>query len=212
MPYPRFEKLGEEKKQLIMSTALDEFGKRNFTQASLNKISKKAGLSAGALYYYFENKEDLFSTTIQHAFQNFTNYVGDIRERFRGGDYWEEIEQLALTRLELSLEHPETMEILDKLLETESSEESAQIERQFKDQAQNFIRTIFNIGIELGEVRKDLPESFLFKVHLNLAFLINQWMASNRDHFDQYSPQSKDVQEFVNKAIGMIRLALQPTA
>ena len=85
MPYPRFEKLGEEKKQLIIGTALEEFGKRSFDQASLNQISKSAGLSAGALYYYFENKEDLFSSAIQHAFEKFLNRVGDVRERFRTG-------------------------------------------------------------------------------------------------------------------------------
>ena len=210
MPYPRFEKLGEEKKQLIIGTALEEFGKRSFDQASLNQISKTAGLSAGALYYYFENKEDLFSSAIQHAFEKFLSRVGDVRERFRTGDYWGEIERLVLTRLRLTLEEPDSMAMLDRLLGIEASEQSAQVERLFKEQAREYLRNIFNIGVEQGEIREDLPEDYLFNVQLQLAFIMHQWIARNWDYFDQHSPESEEVRTFVHKAIGLTRAALQP--
>ncbi len=210
MPYPRFEKLGEEKKQLIMRTALEEFGKHSFSEASLNHISKTAGLSAGALYYYFENKEDLFSSAIQHAFQRFLSSVGDVRERFRTGDYWGEIERLVLVRLKLTLEEPDSMAILDRLLGMEASEQSAQVERLFKEQIQEYLRSVFVIGVEQGEIRTDLPEDYLFSVQLQLVFILHQWIARNGDYFDQHSPESDEVRAFVNKAIGLTRASLQP--
>ncbi len=210
MPYPRFEKLAEEKKQLIMRTALEEFGKHSFSQASLNHISKTAGLSVGALYYYFENKEDLFSSAIQHAFEKVFSSVGDIREHFRTGDYWEGIERLVLIRLKLTLEEPDSMAMFDQLLRIGGARESAEVERLFKEQAEEYLRSIFRIGVEQGEIRKDLPEDYLFSVQLQLAFVLHQWIARNWDYFDRRSPESDEVRAFVNKAIGMTRAALQP--
>ncbi len=210
MPYPRFEKLGEEKKQLIMSTVLEEFGRKSFDQASLNQISRSAGLSTGALYYYFENKEDLFSSAIQHALEKFISRVGDVRERVRTGDYWGEIERLVLARLKLTLEEPDSMAMLDRLLRIEDSGESAQVERLFKEQIQKYLRRIFDVGVERGEIRRDLPEDFLFAVHSQLAFVVHQWVARNWDYFDRHSPESEEVKTFVNKAVGLIRAALKP--
>jgi AcrR family transcriptional regulator len=210
MTYPRFEKLDEEKKQLIMGTALEKFGRNSFDQASLNQISKSAGLSTGALYYYFENKEDLFSSAIQHAMEKFLSRVGDVRERVRTGDYWGEIERLVLARLKLTLEEPESMAMLDRLLRIEDSGESAQVERLFKEQIQKYLRRIFDVGAERGEIRRDLPEDFLFAVHSQLVFVVQQWVARNWDYFDRHSPESEEVKTFVNKAIGLIRAALKP--
>ncbi len=210
MAYPRFEKLGEEKKQLIMGTALEEFGRNSFDQASLNQISKSAGLSTGALYYYFENKEDLFSSAIQHAVEKFISRAGDVRERVRTGDYWGEIERLVLARLKLTVEEPDSMAMLDRLLRIEESGQSAQVERLFKEQIQRYLRGIFDIGVERGEIRRDLPDDFLLAVHSQLVFVVHQWVARNWDYFDRHSPESEEVKTFVNKAIGLIRVALRP--
>ena len=60
MPTSVFLELSEEKKERIISGALDEFAANRFDNASTNTIVKKAGISKGSLFKYFENKEDLY--------------------------------------------------------------------------------------------------------------------------------------------------------
>ena len=58
MPRPRFEKLPPEKRETILETAAKEFAEFGYEGASLNQILAKSGISKGAAYYYFDNKED----------------------------------------------------------------------------------------------------------------------------------------------------------
>jgi len=52
------------KKELIMTVALEEFAEFGYHATSVNTIAKKANVSKGLLYNYFENKEDLLTEII----------------------------------------------------------------------------------------------------------------------------------------------------
>ncbi|PJZ80213.1 TetR/AcrR family transcriptional regulator [Leptospira meyeri] len=62
-----FERISEEKRNRILSTAIAEFANRGFTSANTNTIAQKAGISVGSLYKYFETKEDFFLTVVDHG-------------------------------------------------------------------------------------------------------------------------------------------------
>jgi AcrR family transcriptional regulator len=52
------------KREQILEGAKRVFMRSNFDAASMNDISREAGVSKGTLYVYFENKEDLFEALI----------------------------------------------------------------------------------------------------------------------------------------------------
>lgn len=60
MNLEKFEKLDENKKNRIIEAAMNEFIKEGFNGASTNTIVKNAEISKGALFNYFENKENLY--------------------------------------------------------------------------------------------------------------------------------------------------------
>lgn len=55
----QFEEIRVNKKALIMDAAIELFANEGYHPSSISKISKKAGISKGLLYNYFESKEDL---------------------------------------------------------------------------------------------------------------------------------------------------------
>ena len=67
----QFEEMRKEKRTLIMEAALEVFAEKSFLGASVSKITKKAGVSKGLLYTYFENKEDLLRKIILEGFDEF---------------------------------------------------------------------------------------------------------------------------------------------
>ena len=55
----QFEEIREEKKKLIMEVGLELFANDGYYSTSISKIAKKAGISKGLMYNYFESKEHL---------------------------------------------------------------------------------------------------------------------------------------------------------
>lgn len=60
-----FERISEEKRNRILQASINEFSNCGYEKANTNIIAKKAEISVGSLFQYFENKEDLFLTTIK---------------------------------------------------------------------------------------------------------------------------------------------------
>lgn len=73
MPTKTFLSLNKEKQALIFRIALDEFADYGFSQASTNRICRRAHISKGSMFQYFENKEDLFIYTVQKALKEIIN-------------------------------------------------------------------------------------------------------------------------------------------
>jgi len=55
----QFEEIREGKMHLIMEVALELFANEGYYVTSISKIAKKAGISKGLMYNYFESKEHL---------------------------------------------------------------------------------------------------------------------------------------------------------
>lgn len=60
MPKQTFLNLTEEKRQMIINAAIDEFAEYGFEAASINRIVSNSGISKGSFYQYFDDKMDVF--------------------------------------------------------------------------------------------------------------------------------------------------------
>lgn len=66
-PYKKaFAKIDSRKRLRVLDTATRVFAQRGFTGANINIIAKEAGVSIGAMYNYFDTKENLFLTVVDH--------------------------------------------------------------------------------------------------------------------------------------------------
>ncbi len=53
-----------EKKELLLNAAKKEFLEKGYNKASLRTICASAGVTTGALYFFFDNKADLFAAIV----------------------------------------------------------------------------------------------------------------------------------------------------
>lgn len=67
MPKPTFFNLPDDKKQLILDVAIEEFIQQGFDAASISKMVQRAGIAKGSFYQYFEDKQDLFDHLLELA-------------------------------------------------------------------------------------------------------------------------------------------------
>lgn len=58
----------KETKERLIESARAEFTEKGYMKASLRKICADAGVTTGALYFFFKDKEDLFAAIVEQPF------------------------------------------------------------------------------------------------------------------------------------------------
>ncbi len=70
----------DEVKNKILESAKKEFLEHGYQGASLRTIAKNLGLTKGALYPYFKNKEDIFTALVKGPAENLYQYMKKMQE------------------------------------------------------------------------------------------------------------------------------------
>jgi len=58
----------DKRKKMLLSRAKKLFSKRGYYQTQISDIVKEANIARGTLYQYFRNKDDIFITLLQSAY------------------------------------------------------------------------------------------------------------------------------------------------
>lgn len=66
----QFEEIREEKRTLIMDTALTHFADEGYHNTSISHIAKHAGISKGLMYNYFKSKEELLDRIVYRSMED----------------------------------------------------------------------------------------------------------------------------------------------
>lgn len=90
-PKPRWERRKDARPQELLEAALDLFVEKGFASTRLEDVAKRAGVSKGTLYLYYENKEDLFKAVVRstivpalgHAESSIAGFDGPSAELLR---------------------------------------------------------------------------------------------------------------------------------
>lgn len=70
----QFEMMREEKRNLIMDTALELFSQKGYHTTTISQIAKHAGISKGLMYNYFKSKEDLLTAIMDRSVTEIYGY------------------------------------------------------------------------------------------------------------------------------------------
>ncbi|MBL0918124.1 MAG: TetR family transcriptional regulator [Hydrogenophaga sp.] len=101
----------ERSQNTILQAARDEFAEHGLGGARMDRIAERAGLNKRLIYYYFQDKEQLFQAVLEHAYRH-------IREEERELKLLDLKPETALRRLveftwNYYLEHPEFLTLLN---------------------------------------------------------------------------------------------------
>lgn len=64
----QYKQIRKEKRELILDTALELFAEKGFHTTSVEQIAKKAGISKGLTYNYFESKNAILDAILKTGF------------------------------------------------------------------------------------------------------------------------------------------------
>lgn len=67
----------QKTREQLLQSALDTFYRQGVAKTPLQAIARNAGVTRGALYWHFKNKEELFEELFRQTFENFSTTFSD---------------------------------------------------------------------------------------------------------------------------------------
>jgi AcrR family transcriptional regulator len=205
MPLIRFEKLEPERRQRLLAAAAREFAAEGYEPASLGRIAEDAGVSKPALYYYFEDKADLYATVVREAWRRLSPQ-GHVDLQSLGSEgFWPALEAFHLTSFESSRLEPWLLAVWKLAYHPPPEGAAARAVREVFEGAQAFLRSLIRRGQELGVVRADLPEDLLIALLTGADNAADHWLA---DHWEALGPD--EVMRLSHHVFSTLRRLLAP--
>ena len=85
----QYEEIREEKRALIMDTALLLFANEGYHSTTISQIAVSAGISKGLMYNYFKSKEDLLKAIIGKSIAEVNSYFDINRDGYLSKEEFE---------------------------------------------------------------------------------------------------------------------------
>ena len=177
MPRSRFYNLPKEKRAAILDAAAEEFAKDGFEGTSYNQIIERSGVSKGAMYYYFDDKEDLFGTVVQDVIGRMIDLVKDFSQVETPEGFLGELDKMIHVVGEYTKEHRRDVELMRGLLRADKGTFQLEILREIRRKNQVLVERILKQGQSVGAVRKDIPLSLLISIVEAQDETTDRWMA-----------------------------------
>lgn len=150
---PTFLNIPAEKREKILTVATHEFSENGFENTNINVIAKKAGVSVGSLYKYFDTKRELFLTVVQSG----------IAELQRTLEHVYESDEPILAKLESvirSIQRTSRDSELIRLYGGISAQENASLAREIAREMESVSARVYTDlirqGQAKGEIRSDI--------------------------------------------------------
>jgi AcrR family transcriptional regulator len=180
MPRPRFERLPADKRARILEAAAKEFATHGYGSASLNHILEDAEISKGAAYYYFDDKADLYLTTLRTYLEELWAELAFDLDRFSAVTFWSEVAALYRQLFTRYYERPWVLGITKSggPMSREALVEGPMA--ALSESAQGLLAQVVQRGRELGLIREDLPDGLLQALVMGIDDAHDRWFYAHR--------------------------------
>jgi AcrR family transcriptional regulator len=179
----RKEKEQKLHKNLIIRASAQIFAEKGYEKTTLDEIAQIAEFSKGSLYNYFENKEDLFLTTLEVGINKLIEEMKKVEEdKIKVVDKIKSVLEIMITYFNndsLFNKHRAFFQMLvneKRVMACQASDEFLhRMQDMHKKMSQYFV-SIFQNGIESNELKigsaQTYAEIFLGIIH-HYVFLVN---------------------------------------
>ncbi len=201
MARARFDNLDLDRQEAILAAAGEEFASNGYSGASLNRIIEAAGISKGSLYYYFDDKGDLFASVIDETMERLIGDIGGFAlDRLDRVNYWESVRAFGLRSTALMSKDAWYVRLALAFPRLRDDPEAVSGVRAALEWSRRLTRDLLARGRELQVVRRDLPLGLLVEVTMAADEAGDRWMMERLDEY-----QGDALTKLVEARIDMMR-------
>lgn len=207
-----FGRIPEEKRNRIIEAAINEFAVFGYRNANTNKIAHNAGISVGSLFQYFENKEDLFLTTVKYIAAEMKAALELIMTEEE--DIMVKVEKLLRTLMKHSRQNTNMLRLYQEMTTQSNSEIIGEIVTEIEALTANLYFELIQKAQQEQQVRSDCDPG-MFAFLLDNIFMMLQFSYSSDYYSERFKLYAGDTilnqDEFViEQLLKFIRAAFSP--
>ena len=202
MPYSRFNNLSASRQEELLRAAADEFAAYDLENASFNRIIDQAGISKGAMYYYFADKEDVYRTVLDVWFTELIENIQSRSNPHTSAAYWEEWHSIFQRTFRYFQQKPLAAAILWQSIRSRAAGKAHPVLVQFADRLRSWMDDLLKKGCQVGAVRTDLPEGLLLEATFSMLEGFDRWLAEL--HHNGFERSIDEIAEYVTDLLRRI--------
>ncbi|MEX1377510.1 MAG: TetR/AcrR family transcriptional regulator [Eubacteriales bacterium] len=165
-----FNRINDEKKTSVLSTAIDEFSKLGFNSSNINLIAEKSGVSVGAMYKYFDNKRALYMTCVEWAMMHLNQKIEDVLKQ--DDDVIIMLENIIRTIIKFKSENEPFTKLYYEMATESNAEFAMDISSQIEGVTSNLYAAYLEHGKNNGIIREDIDSRFFAFFIDNLLMML----------------------------------------
>ncbi len=189
-----------------MRAAREEFAAHGFHDASLNRVIEAAGISKGSMYYYFDDKVDLFAHVVRIDLEQLFDRLGPfpVPDGGSADEFWSTLEGYYLRLMTALTATPDLATLIRGLLAASTTPVLAQAQADLTQALLPWLELAVIRGQRAGAIRTDLPSALLIAVVMGMGQAIDVWLMNQQ-------PADADLAGSVGVLFEMIRGAVAPS-
>ena len=157
---------------------MKEFADKGFTGGSLDRIAAAAGVSKGALYRYFQDKEDFFTYLVDESTKSLGEYVEKWLSDLRGFPpgqplFVEALKKYMRHGFQWGKDNPLMSRFVLRNSRCPDENCSHRLVQKIRASLRPIIEELFKASIAAGEIKPDFNrEAAAFLIHMTSAWII----------------------------------------
>lgn len=185
MSRKRFENLDPDRQQRLFESAADEFGAHGYEAASLNRILENSGMSKSSLYYYFDDKADLFTSMVERSIAFVFREIGGFDlQSLTAENYWDQLEALYRRAIALMSRNAWYVKLGRMFYRLRGNPKDMRATGRAFESARRWVVQFIRRGQELGVVRTDLPETLVIDAVMGIGEALDHWVVAHWDELE----------------------------
>ena len=206
-----FDKIPEAKRKRILDAATDEFATYGFENTSIQQIAKRAEISVGSVYKYFENKEELFAMVVKENLSLLEELL--LHHSSSDEDIMIKAESVLKELLKFSKKHPQLIKLYCAITTGSNVEFSRMLAERIASISAKIYTDVIKKAQQTGDVRSDVdPRVFAFL--LDNIFTMLQFSIScdyYKERLKVYIGENEEIQDelLVKQTLKFIKAAFK---
>lgn len=167
----------------LLRAAIDCFAKYGYAATSIDRIAKAAGVTKGAVYYHFKDKEEMLLESVRNRISQFERrVVQEVEVAGPAGDALRELARICFEHATRSNHRRLIVTLMVEALDTHPALE--RLFRQMMRRFRSFLGDIVRSGQRRGEFRQDVDARLVAELFAGAVMGVEIQYYQDPKHFD----------------------------
>lgn len=204
MSLETFEKLSEDKKELIISTGIREFAKASYKDVSTDSITQICNISKGILFHYFGSKKKYYLYCLEIALERLTAKT----ETITGNDFFEILFSGMNRKIAICAKYKDEMHMINMASRDASKEivlEKSMLMKKYMENMQNESAQTLRKAIATLDFHSDRNMQITVEgLQIYINAVMNKYLMQYQQTPDAFFQNSEKIKEETKQYLEMI--------